>query len=99
MARPRLGLWIRVNTDRAGRHAISVELDEALGQPNYIGWHVADGVLTLWHARSSAWDAVKLTRPRNGHVRQFRSRKLARLVPPGRYEAEIVDEGRVEIFL
>lgn len=96
--RPREGLWLRVNTDGEGRHALSVELDEALGCPRYIGWDVQGGRLYLWPARDVAYDRVAVTRPWNGRVRQFRSRQLARLVPPGRYEVALVGRWAIAHF-
>lgn len=92
--RPREGKFVRVH--RGGYVALSVELYSALGCPEYLGWQLNGSELELWPARWDSKGRVKVLQgKREGHIRQFHSRRLGRRVLPGRYPVVDIDDWAV----
>ena len=88
--RPTEGIFLRVHL--GGYIALSRELYEFLGSPQYIGLEADKaGNLTVWRASWDSEDALSVNRGRklkNGgaSIRQVHTRRLKDM-PTGRYEA------------
>jgi len=93
--RPREGMFIRIY--RGGFVALSAELYEELGSPQFLGAQLKDKdkILELWPAKQDSLERVKINtgkRLKNGNsIRQFHSRRLS-CIQPGRYEVEDLED-------
>ncbi|RLC37018.1 hypothetical protein DRH29_03295 [candidate division Kazan bacterium] len=91
--RPREGIFIRIY--RGGFVALSVELYEELGSPQFLGAQLKNEVLEIWPAQQDSFERVKVNLGRklkNGSsIRQFHSRRLSR-IKPGRYEVRNIED-------
>ncbi|MCD6220245.1 hypothetical protein J7K43_07680 [Candidatus Calescamantes bacterium] len=92
--RPREGVFVRVH--RGGFVALSAELYEELGSPQFLGAQLKDKILELWPAKQDSLERVKVNtgkklKNKSNSIRQFHSRRLS-CIQPGRYKVEDLED-------